>query len=155
MRFGIWQSGVLKMSDNASKIDLATNGLDQSKRETLSRLATGTAFVAPLVASFAMDGLTMSKALASINSTGSAVKPSDRRLKYDVSRVASLASGLNLYRFKYLGETTDYVGVMAQEVLEVAPQAVVTGADGFLRVDYAAIGTRMMTYADWEGSRAA
>ena len=144
------------MAGERTKIDQATSGLDEGKRATLTRLVTGTAFVAPIVASFAMDGLTISKALAVSNGTGSGLtKISDRRLKSNISQVGSLPSGLNLYRFRYTGETTDYVGVMAQEVLEVAPEAVVTGADGFLLVDYDALGTRMMTYADWENSRAA
>jgi Chaperone of endosialidase len=137
------------------KIDQATDGLDESKRNTLTRLVTGTAFVAPVVASFAMDGLTISKALAQSNGTGSGVARSDCRLKTDISRVGSLPSGLNLYRFRYVGETNDYVGVMAQEVLEVVPEAVVTRADGFLLVDYDALGTRMMTYSHWKNSRAA
>jgi hypothetical protein len=136
------------------KIDQATDGLDKNKRTTLTRLVTGTAFVAPVVASFAMDGLSIPKALAA-NGTGSGVARSDCRLKTDISRVGSLPSGLNLYRFKYVGHTVDYVGVMAQEAVEVAPQAVVTGADGFLLVDYDVLGTRMMTYADWESSRPA
>ena len=143
------------MAGERTKIDQATSGLDEGKRATLTRLVTGTAFVAPIVASFAMDGLTISKALAVSNGTGSGLAKSDRRLKSNISLVGSLPSGLNLYRFRYTGETTDYVGVMAQEVLEVAPEAVVTGADGFLLVDYDALGTRMMTYADWENSRAA
>src|ERR1700739_3650121 len=143
------------MTDEHRKIDQATSGLDESKRATLTRLVTGTAFVAPVVASFAMDGLTISKAVAAANGTGSGIAPSDRRLKSNISQVGSLPSGLNLYRFRYLGETTDYVGVMAQEVMEVAPQAVVASADGFLMVDYAALGTRMMTYCDWESRRAA
>ena len=137
------------------KIDQAVDGLDENKRKTLTRLVTGSAFVAPVVASFAMDGLSISKAVAQANGTGSNVTKSDRRLKSNISQVGSLPSGLNLYRFRYSGGKTDYVGVMAQEVLEVAPEAVVTGADGFMLVDYAALGTRMMTYADWESSRAA
>jgi hypothetical protein len=46
------------------KIDEALTGVDDAKRATLTRLLTGTAFVAPIVASFAMDGLTISKAQA-------------------------------------------------------------------------------------------
>ena len=48
------------------KIDAALAGVDEAKRATLTRLLTGTAFVAPIVASFAMDGLTISKAQAAI-----------------------------------------------------------------------------------------
>jgi hypothetical protein len=51
------------MSDH-KKIDEALAGVDEAKRATLARLLTGTAFVAPIVASFAVDGLTISKAQA-------------------------------------------------------------------------------------------
>jgi hypothetical protein len=50
----------------SKKIDEALAGVDTAKRATLSRLLTGTAFVAPIVASFAIDGLTISKAQAAI-----------------------------------------------------------------------------------------
>lgn len=39
----------------------ALHGIDQSKRRTLMRLGLGAAFVTPIVASFSMDGLTISK----------------------------------------------------------------------------------------------
>jgi len=149
---------VFEMSDQAPKIEQATSGLDENKRKTLTRLVTGTAFVAPIVASFAMDGLTISKAVAiQANGTGSVFigTKSDRRLKSDVAQVGSLPSGLNLYRFRYLDEATEYVGVMAQEVMAAAPEAVRLGTDGFLEVDYRALGTQMMTYSDWKMSHAA
>ena len=44
-----------------SKQDEALNGIDESKRRTLTRLGLGAAFVTPIVASFSMDGLTISK----------------------------------------------------------------------------------------------
>ena len=43
------------------------------------------------------------------------------------------------------------VGVMAQEVLKVEPEAVIVAPDGFYRVDYARLGLRCATYADWLG----
>jgi hypothetical protein len=52
------------MSDTKQKLEQALDGIDESKRATLTRLLTGTAFVTPIVASFAMDGLTISKAQA-------------------------------------------------------------------------------------------
>jgi hypothetical protein len=39
---------------------------------------------------------------------------------------------------------------MAQEVAQIMPQAVMRGADGFLRVDYAQLGLRMMTWDEWQ-----
>jgi hypothetical protein len=48
------------------KIDDALAGVDDARRAVLTGLITGTAFVAPIVASFAIDGLTISKARAFI-----------------------------------------------------------------------------------------
>ncbi|HEY4404671.1 MAG TPA: tail fiber domain-containing protein [Xanthobacteraceae bacterium] len=129
----------------------ALAGIDAAKRETLNRLITGTAFVAPIVASFAMDGLTISKAQAeTANGSGIVRVLSDRRLKTGIARVATLASGLGLYRFKYLWSAVEYVGVMAQEVRDLVPAAVVEGADGFMRVDYRMLGLEMLTYRAWQ-----
>lgn len=61
------------MSDQDRNIEQAVTGLDEDKRKTLTRLVTGTAFVAPVVASFAIDALTMSKAVAAANGTGSGI----------------------------------------------------------------------------------
>lgn len=48
----------------------ALEGLDQSKREMLSRLIGGGAFVAPVVASFAMQALAIRPAQAQPGSSG-------------------------------------------------------------------------------------
>jgi Chaperone of endosialidase len=74
---------------------------------------------------------------------------SDIRLKRDIAQVGKLDSGINLYRYRYLWSDTTYVGVMAQEVAEVVPEAVLRGADGYLRVDYARLGMRLQTWDQW------
>ena len=137
------------MSDS-KKIDAVLAEVDDAKRATLTRLLTGTAFVAPIVASFAMDGLTVSKAQAA-NPNGSGL-PSDRRLKTGIARLATLPSGLGLYRFKYLWSPVEYVGVMAQEVAAIRPDTVVRGGDGYLRVNYARLGLRLQTWNEWTAS---
>jgi hypothetical protein len=48
--------------------------IDAAKRETLDRLVKGAAFAGPVVASFAMDGLMVSRAQAQV-ATGSGVTP--------------------------------------------------------------------------------
>ena len=54
-----------------SKLDQTLAGIDEQKRRTLIRLGLGAAFVAPIVASFSMDGLTISKVhAASANGSG-------------------------------------------------------------------------------------
>jgi hypothetical protein len=60
-----------------------------------------------------------------------------------------LDSGLGFYRFTYRGGTTRYVGVMAQEVRAVMPEAVVRGPDGYLRVHYDRLGVKFRTYDQW------
>jgi hypothetical protein len=75
--------------------------------------------------------------------------PSDIRLKRDIVPVGQLTDGIGLYRYRYLWSDTTYVGVMAQEVAAVKPEAVCQGADGYLRVDYAGLGLRMQTWDQW------
>jgi Chaperone of endosialidase len=144
------------MSENR-KIDDALAGVDEAKRATLTRLIAGSAFAAPVLASFAIDALTISSAQACVSNCtvgASGILVSDRRLKTGIRPVAALASGLGLYRFKYLWGDVEYVGVMAEEVLDVMPDAVVKGADGFLRVDYRMLGLEMETYAAWQSATA-
>jgi hypothetical protein len=74
---------------------------------------------------------------------------SDLRLKRNAELIAHLGNGLNLYRYSYLWSSRLYVGVMAQEVQRVMPDAVVSGPDGFLRVDYAKVGMPFMTWRQW------
>lgn len=82
----------------------------------------------------------------------SKLKLSDIRLKRDIVPVGRLANGLGLYRYRYLWSDTAYVGVMAQEVALVRSDAVVRGADGYLRVDYDALGLRFQTSDEWNAS---
>jgi hypothetical protein len=48
------------------------DGLDQGKRETLTRLVSGSAFVVPVVASFAMQGFAIRPAEAQSSNTSDA-----------------------------------------------------------------------------------
>ena len=70
---------------------------------------------------------------------------SDRRLKQDIELVGrDERTGLNLYEFSYKDMPHErWRGVMADEVLQVMPSAVHTNAEGFMSVDYAALGLEM------------
>ena len=70
-------------------------------------------------------------------------------LKHDVVLLGHLANGLGYYRFSYLGGSKPYVGVIAQEVQSLVPEAVTRGRDGYLRVHYEQLGLKFRTYADW------
>ena len=65
-----------------------------------------------------------------------------------------MPNGLGYYRFSYNGSDRAYVGVMAQEVQAVLPNAVMRGRDGYLRVDYDKIGVKFQTYEHWIASGA-
>ena len=68
--------------------------------------------------------------------------------------LGNLDNGLGFYRFSYNGSDRAYVGVMAQEVQFVRPEAVVRGNDGYLRVRYEKIGIKFQSYEQWVGSGA-
>ncbi len=77
---------------------------------------------------------------------------SDIRLKHDITLIGYLPNGLGLYRFSYNGSDEPYVGVIAQEVQKVMPDAVVRGRDGYLRVFYEKLGLHLQTYNQWIAS---
>jgi len=49
------------MTEDSPEVESALSGFDESKRRTLIRLLRGAAFAVPVVASFSMDGLTISE----------------------------------------------------------------------------------------------
>jgi hypothetical protein len=61
-----------------------------------------------------------------------------------------LDNGIGVYRFRYRGnDRTAYVGVMAQEVQTLVPNAVSLGRGGYLRVDYDKLGLKLLTWDEW------
>lgn len=83
---------------------------------------------------------------------GGGGRRSDIALKHDVVLIDRLANGLAYYSFRYRGEQGAYVGVMAQEVQAIAPDAVVRDQEGHLRVLYDKLGIRFQTYDEWLAS---
>ena len=61
---------------------------------------------------------------------------SDIRMKRDIARVGKLDDGTPVYRFRYIGKPEMHIGVMAQDIIDDKPDAVMMGDDGFYRVDY-------------------
>ena len=83
---------------------------------------------------------------------GGGGRRSDIMLKHDIALLGHLDNGLGFYRFSYNGSDKAYVGVIAQEVQQVVPEAVVHGRDGYLRVDYDKLGLKFESYQQWLGS---
>ena len=71
---------------------------------------------------------------------GAAAIMSDRRLKKNIKKMGSLKNGLTVYEFEYIYKSGKFMGVMADEVLEVMPQAVVQDKSGYLAVNYSMLG---------------
>lgn len=63
---------------------------------------------------------------------------SDRRLKEDVKRVGQTDDGVPIFTYRYKGSDQVHMGVMAQDVAQVRPDAV-SERHGYLAVDYGAI----------------
>jgi hypothetical protein len=61
---------------------------------------------------------------------------SDRRLKKNIFKVGELPNGLNLYQYRYINDAGPYIGVMADEVELVQPEALGPVVDGYMTVDY-------------------
>jgi hypothetical protein len=85
---------------------------------------------------------------------GGGGRRSDINLKHDIVLLGVLDNGLGFYRYAYDGSDKAYVGVMAQEVQNVMPRAVVRGRDGYLRVFYEKLGLKFETYDRWIASGA-
>lgn len=73
---------------------------------------------------------------------GSLAKKSDIRLKYHIIPLG-LHEGVPLYEFSYRGHPARFIGVMAQDILALMPDAVLFEDDGFMAVDYRKLGFPM------------
>ena len=85
---------------------------------------------------------------------GGGGRRSDINAKHDIVLIGRLGNGLGFYRYSYNGSDKVYVGVMAQEVQNVMPEAVVRGRDGYLRVFYEKLGLKFESYDRWVASGA-
>jgi hypothetical protein len=85
------------------------------------------------------------------DSVSCAAVPSDRRLKHDIRLLSTLDNGIGLYSFRYLWSDTEYVGVMAQDLVgdERYKNAAIMTPAGYYAVDYAKLGLRMTTLDAW------
>lgn len=75
-----------------------------------------------------------------VNAAGTvATAFSDRRLKTDIEKLGEREDGLGVYAFRYLWSPARFIGVMAQEVLKVKPEAVIHTPSGYMAVNYGAL----------------
>ena len=61
---------------------------------------------------------------------------STKLLKENIFKLGTSKEGHNVYKFNYKGNPTNYIGVIAEEVQRIKPEAVARLSNGFLGVDY-------------------
>ena len=83
--------------------------------------------------------------LGAAGTAASLYNMSDIKLKTNIKQVGKLNNGIKVYTWNWteeakgiVGDQVEY-GVIAQEVMEVVPEAVIEGNDGYLRVSYEAL----------------
>lgn len=154
---------VIKGSLVQGQLELAVGrqqgALDQQgyKQEALSYAAMGKASEAAAKAAVGQASMASAQASAAKTSGGGGilggilkvagvVAPflSDVRAKQDVTFLDDdRGDGIAHYLFRYRDAPEWYIGVLAQEVAQVYPDAVTTGEDGYFRVNYGMIGDAM------------
>jgi len=109
-------------------------GLNLGAAQRANQLAAASANAQAKAAHNAAIYGAIGKAIGAAGEIGAA-KASDRRLKTDIKKVGVTESGLPVYTYKYKGSNVTEMGVMAQDVEEVFPEAVVE-INGFKAVHY-------------------
>ena len=89
----------------------------------------------------------LSGGMGLLGTLGGAAILSDRRLKRNIHYVGK-SNGHNIYEFEYIQDNKrqKHIGVMADEVIKIKPEAVVTMPDGYMAVNYAMIGVPHAVY---------
>ncbi len=78
----------------------------------------------------------MAQGLAGLGMQAGLMALSDARIKENLRPVGQLFNGLTVYAFNFPDDETTRLGVVAQEVQEVIPQAVAETDEGLLMVNY-------------------
>ena len=159
-RFGIMEEGALGryFADNINKYYdardktkagmkyarlMASSKIDQSFAKTWTAPTPDIQMAAPAMQSTSMfsDILGTVGTVANVSSmwaTGG-IFGSDRRLKTDIKKIGTSIKGYNIYRYKYLDQSEEYIGAMADEVFKKNPEAVYRMDNGYMGVDYSKI----------------
>ena len=78
-----------------TELEEALSGIDESKRRTLIRIGLGVTFVTPIVASFSMEGLTISKVQAAAQDGWDWLNhPIRKRIKTKITTTTSISCRL-------------------------------------------------------------
>jgi len=79
------------------------------------------------------DALSIAGSIASI---ATPIAISSKKAKDNIVKIGESIQGHNIYKFSYKGSPQRYVGVIAEEIQQTKPEAVVTMPSGVLGVNY-------------------
>lgn len=82
-------------------------------------------------------------ALGTVLGVAGSLFASDRRMKENIIRIGEYPNGLPKYEFNYIGIPQRYIGVMAQDVIDEFPEAVVRIDGDMMAVRYDILGISM------------
>lgn len=71
-----------------------------------------------------------------LGQVGAGIAASDKRLKTAMFKIGETKDGLTLYQYRYVDGSGPHIGVMAQDVAKVKPEALGPMVDGYMTVDY-------------------
>lgn len=138
---GMLQAG---MGISGLESQLMAQGLDAETARAAAAYASGSMQLSPYTTKAQMEqqqqkaGAGFFGAAAGGLLSNAALFSSDVRLKENITQVGTLANGLGIYEWDWIDDNNDPTrGVIAQEVLEIVPEAVVVADSGYLMVNYA------------------
>lgn len=139
---GLMGYGALQQQANQNPLDFSYQQYQQAQEQPYKNLA---AMGAPFGANMGGSSTTTQsngamgnmQSLLGLGLLGGALF-SDKRLKTDIKKIGETDDGVNVYTYKYKGDDTTQMGVLAQEVQKKKPEAVKKIA-GLLAVDYSKV----------------
>ena len=131
--FGLVGTGQASAAQQAANIQGSTSNIGDLLTQSANARAAG------LVGAANAQSQMYQGLLGAGTTLGAAsIYASDRRIKTDITQIGMLDNGLPIYKFRYKGGDSLHVGVMAQDVEQVNPDAVVE-IDGIKHVNYGAL----------------
>lgn len=77
---------------------------------------------------------------------------SDRRLKRNI-KLVGYQNNFKLYSYQYIWSDVFYVGVMAQDLIDIRPDVLSKDKWGYYHVDYLKLGFELQTLEQWESKQ--
>ncbi|MGB1214834.1 MAG: tail fiber domain-containing protein [Pikeienuella sp.] len=112
---------------------------DQTALQNYMALTTGAGSTFGVQQSTQSGGGTGALGILGLGLQAAPLLMSDRRVKEDVQRVGTLDNGVPVYTYRYKGSEQFHMGVMADELEKVNPDAVATLPNGLQAVYYGEI----------------